>query len=143
MTDEIIIRELRSEDLEDALNLWKISFAAGFSSSFDKRDVLERYLIRNPGLSTAAFVKDNRLIGALLCGHDGRRGSIYHTAVYPDYRGMNIGRKMEARALEKLRDEGITTGFLFINVKNPGSKEFWETIGWSVAEEVRYLYKEL
>lgn len=77
-----------------------------------------------------------------MCGHDGRRGSIYHTAVDKKYRFLGIGRKMEERSLEELKKLGISTGFLFINVNNPGSKEFWESIGWTVINDVKYLYKE-
>lgn len=142
MDNEIIIRELREMDLDEALKLWCVSFNAGFSKGFDTKDILIRYLKRNPGLSSGAYIKEGKLVGALMCGHDGRRGSIYHTAVYNEFRKKGIGKMMEMRSLEELRKEGITTGFLFINVKNPGSREFWNSIGWEVAENVRYLYKE-
>ena len=119
----IIIRELNEIDLEQALELWKEAFNAGFSSNFDSLDVLIKYLNRNPNMSSVAYKENGELVGALLCGHDGRRGSIYHTAVKPEYRGLGIGKQLEQRALEKLREEGIHTAFLFINIKNPGSKE--------------------
>lgn len=86
--------------------------------------------------------KGGKIVGALMCGHDGRRGSIYHTAVYDEYRNKGIGKRMEQRSLEELRRVGITTGFLFINVNNPGSEEFWNSIGWTVIPNIKYLYKE-
>ena len=142
MENDIIIREMRETDLDMALDLWKISFNAGFSSHFDTKERLIYYLNRNPGFSTVACLKTGELVGALLCGHDGRRGSIYHTAVYKEFRKESIGKLMEERSLKELKRIGITTGFLFININNPGSKEFWESIGWTVINDIRYLYKQ-
>ncbi len=142
MDNEIEIREMKESDLDEALQLWRISFTAGFSSSFDTKETLIKYLSRNPGLSSVACTKDGKVIGALMCGHDGRRGSIYNTAVYNEYRKKGIGRKMEQRSLEELKKVGITTGFLFININNPGSEEFWNSVGWTVAPAIKYLYKE-
>lgn len=139
--NDVSIRVMYSADISDALKLWRQSFNRGFSEGFDTEESILRYLERNPNYSTVAYIGD-QLVGALMCGHDGRRGSIYHTAVYPEFRGMGIGKLMAERSTGELRRSGITTGFLFINVNNPGSKEFWETIGWQVIEDVRYLYKE-
>ena len=139
---EIEIRAMEEHDLDQALDLWKVSFKAGFSSEFDTKDRLSYYLKRNPSLSTVACLKNGKLIAALLCGHDGRRGSIYHTAVSNEYRKKGIGRKMEERSLLELKKTGITTGFLFINTNNPGSKNFWQSLGWKVIKDVKYLYKQ-
>lgn len=141
MNDEIEIRAMKKSDIEDALKLWRTAFNAGFSESFDTKEILIRYLERNPGLSSVAYNND-KLIGALMCGHDGRRGSIYHTAVNMEYRFMGVGKRMEERSLGELKKQGITTGFLFINIKNAGSGEFWSSIGWTEIPDVRYLYKE-
>lgn len=142
MDNEIVIRAMKESDLEEALKLWRISFNAGFSTNFDSKEVLIKYLNRNPELSSVACTRDEEIVGALMCGHDGRRGSIYHTAVYKEYRNKGIGRRLEQRSLEELKKVGISTGFLFINVNNPGSQEFWNSIGWTVIPDVNYLYKE-
>ena len=43
----------------------------------DSPENFERYLQRNPGHSFAAR-DDRRLVGCVLCGHDGRRGYLNH-----------------------------------------------------------------
>lgn len=139
--NEINIREMTINDIDEALAIWRKAFNAGFSSSFDTHDTIERYLNRNPGFSTVACQENGQIVGALMCGHDGRRGSIYNTAVIPEYRNQGIGRLMQNRSLKALSEIGIHSCFLFINVKNPGSKEFWTKIGWEVIEDVKYLYK--
>lgn len=142
MSSDIIIREMIHDDIDAALSLWRTAFNAGFSGNFDTYEVINKYLLHNPGFSSVAYTVDSNLVGALMCGHDGRRGSIYHTAVNPQYRRMGIGHRMEERSLNKLSDSGITSGFLFINIRNPGSKEFWTDIGWDIIGDIRYLYKE-
>lgn len=142
MDDKIVIRAMEDSDLDDALKLWRISFNAGFSTNFDTKETLIKHFNRNPGLSSVACSRYGEMVGALLCGHDGRRGSIYHTAVYSEYRNKGIGRRMEQRSLDKLKEVGITSGFLFININNPGSEEFWNSIGWTTISDIRYLYKE-
>ncbi|MBI9011537.1 MAG: GNAT family N-acetyltransferase [Clostridiales bacterium] len=137
----MIIREMEKSDLEKCLVLWKDAFNAGYSDRFDTVNSLEAYLDRNPGFSTVVYDLEDNLLGALMCGHDGRRGSIYHTAVSKSHRGKGIGRMMETRSLSKLKKIGITTGFLFINTKNPGSREFWEHTGWEIVDDVKYMYK--
>ncbi len=106
------------------------------------KNTINQVLESLPGDTVLVAFEGDVLVGALLCGHDGRRGSFYHTAVYPSHRGLGIGKLMEQRALHELKNAGITTGFLFVNLNNPGSKAFWESIGWRVIEDVRYLYKE-
>jgi ribosomal protein S18 acetylase RimI-like enzyme len=81
MDEKIVIREMKAGDVDAALNLWKMSFNEGFSEAVDTKQSIQNYLKRNPGFSTVACTNDNKLVGALMCGHDGRRGSIYHTAV--------------------------------------------------------------
>ncbi|MCK5128607.1 MAG: GNAT family N-acetyltransferase [Clostridiales bacterium] len=94
MINEIIIREMLEIDIDDALELWKVSFNKGFSVEFDTKECIKKYIIRNPSFSSVAYIEDNKLVGALMCGHDGRRGSLYHTAVNNEYRNEGIGRKM-------------------------------------------------
>jgi hypothetical protein len=47
--NEINIREMTINDIDEALAIWRKAFNAGFSSSFDTHDTIERYLNRNPG----------------------------------------------------------------------------------------------
>lgn len=44
MINEIIIRAMEEEDLDQVLVLWKVSINAGFSRSFDKKEGLIKYL---------------------------------------------------------------------------------------------------
>lgn len=73
---------------------------------------------------------EGRLLGVILCGHDGRRGYIYHTVVRPDNRRKGIGASLVEQAVEALRAEGITRVCLNIMETNEVGREFWTRLGW-------------
>jgi len=50
------------------------------------------------GFSLVACTKDGRIVGALVCGDDDIRGSIYNTAVYNEFRNKGIGIRMDQRS---------------------------------------------
>ena len=63
----------------------------------DSRDGVLRFLKRNPATSVVA-VEDGKIVGAILCGHDGRRGCLYHVCVDEHYRKCGIGKSMVVAA---------------------------------------------
>ena len=82
-------------------------------SQADSRQAIEAYLNRNPGMSLIASVADT-VIGAILCGHDGRRGYIHHLAIHPAYRRHGVARTLVERSLESLHRAGIDKCHIFV-----------------------------
>jgi len=132
-----IYRELVPSDLDTALVIWNRTEGIGLSAA-DSIDRLERFLIRNPGLSFVA-VENDEVIGAVLCGHDGRRGYLHHLAVAIAYRRNGIGSTLVDYCLKALRSNGIMKCHLFIFDSNVGGLEFWRTIGWTHREELAMM----
>ncbi len=89
---EIAVSAMTVHDLDAVLALWGQTSGVGLNES-DTPDQLRAYLDRNPGLSLIAR-DGTRLVAAVLCGHDGRRGYLNHLAVVPEYRGRGLGRQM-------------------------------------------------
>ena len=133
------ITALTEQDYDAALELWQSIPEIGIVPTFDTRERIAAYLKRNPELSSAAH-QDGRLIGTLLCGHDGRRGSLYHMGVAPAYRGQQIARRLLERSLAGLAAVGIHTGFLFVAGDNLAAASFWQSLGWKPAEQICYYY---
>lgn len=104
----------------------------------DSRHGIAAYLRRNPGMSVVAH-DGARLVGAVLCGHDGRRGYLSHLAVYPAYRGRGIGREMMRRCLAALRSEGIAKCTILVYTDNTDGQAFWERHGWRQREDLRCM----
>ena len=136
---KIKIIELTMNHYEDAITLWRETPEVGVSSA-DEPEAIRFYLERNPGMSFVALA-EGRLVGTILCGHDGRRGYIHHVAVHPEYRRQGIASQLVDRGLAALKEIGISKCHLFIFPQNQSGIAFWETMGWDFREDVRIMSK--
>jgi ribosomal protein S18 acetylase RimI-like enzyme len=124
----ITTRDFVIDDYDDAVALWKLMEGIEVAEG-DARDEIDAYLTRNPGFSRVAEEED-QLAAAVLCGHDGRRGLIYHLAVAPAYRGRGIGKLLVGECLSRLRSAGITRALILVEGKNTHAHAFWLGSGW-------------
>ncbi len=124
----IVIREMTIQDYDEVLALWQTSEGVGLSDA-DSEESIARYLARNPGLSFVARDGEH-LVGAILCGHDGRRGYIDQLAVRQSHRRKGIGRSLVSRCLYNLMRVGIRKWHLFVPEENEGALAFWNQLGW-------------
>jgi ribosomal protein S18 acetylase RimI-like enzyme len=122
------IREMTIDDYEQMIALWhKIDGLA--LSEADTKNNIDSYLQRNKGLSYICE-DNNTIIGTILCGHDGRRGFIYHVAVKPEFRHRQIGIRLVERSLFNLRRDGINKCHIFVIEDNSIGNSFWSSAGW-------------
>jgi len=124
-----------------ALDLWAESEGIELGAS-DSPAGLESFLARNPGLSWVAF-EGGRLVGAALCGHDGRRGYIHHLAVTPSQRRSGVGRALVQQCLSGLRRAGIEKCHIFVFRANRFGELFWSPTGWQRRDDVDMFSKFL
>ena len=124
----VTIRPMTIEDYDEVLPLWKSSEGVVVSDA-DFRESIDRYLARNRSLSLVAH-DEGLLVATALCGHDGRRGFIYHLAVRKEYRRKGIGRRLVEKCLESLSQENIETSFIFLLDNNREGLAFWEKLHW-------------
>ncbi|MEK3688546.1 GNAT family N-acetyltransferase [Paenibacillus sp. FSL R10-2736] len=125
----MLYRPMTADDYEAAYQLWKNTDGMGLSEA-DLRGEIIRYLERNPGISQVCVDADGTLAGTAVCGHDGRRGYMYHVAVSSSSRGKGAGREMVTRCLERLREEGISKCHLMVIGHNALGRSFWSGTGW-------------
>ena len=78
--NHILIRIMVPEDYDRVYRLWCGIKGFGIRSLDDSREGVERFLKRNPATSVVAE-ENGEIVGAILCGHDGRRGCFYHVCV--------------------------------------------------------------
>ena len=109
----------------------------GIRSIDDSREGVERFLKRNPTTSVVA-VEDDRIVGSILCGHDGRRGCFYHVCVDAEYRRQGIGKSMVVASMEALKEEHINKVCLIAFTRNDVGNAFWNTIGWTRRLDLNY-----
>ena len=87
----VIIRTMTIADYDGVSSLWLSIKGFAIRSIDDSREGVDVFLKRNP--TTSVVAEDNGvIIGSILCGHDGRRGTLYHVCVAQDYRNHGIGK---------------------------------------------------
>ena len=132
-----MIRTMTIEDYDEVALLWEKIKGFAIRSLDDSREGIERFLKRNPTTSVVA-IEDERIVGAILCGHDGRRGCMYHVCVDPEYRLKGIGRGMVVHAMRSLKEENISKVSLIAFTHNDIGNAFWNEIGWTKREDLNY-----
>jgi ribosomal protein S18 acetylase RimI-like enzyme len=133
------IEPMAASDFDEVLRLWQKMEGIGLNES-DTRPALTQYLARNPGLS---FVARNgtEIVGAVLCGHDGRRGYLHHLAVARGHRKKGLGKKLVATCLSGLKRLGILKCNIFLFADNTGGERFWKRNGWVMRPDLRLMQK--
>jgi len=134
------IVKMKIANYKDVYSLWINTPGMGLNTVDDSKKGIGKYLKRNPKTCFIAE-EDNKVIGVILSGHDGRRGFIHHTAVDCAYRNKGIGTALVNKAIEALQKEGIhKVGFVVFKNNELGNK-FWESIGFKIREDLVYRNK--
>lgn len=129
----MLIREMTIEDYEEVFELWQITSKKALSKA-DEKEKIETYLNRNKGMSQVTII-NNKIVGTVLAGDDGRRGFLYHQAVHPDHRKKGIGKKMVDKVKEKTKAKGIEKIWVFSYVENENAHVFWENYGFEKRDD--------
>ena len=129
-----MIRTMVIEDYEEVYSLWKKIQGFGIRSIDDSKEGVRKFLERNPNTS----VENSKIVGAILCGHDGRRGCLYHVCVDEKYRRKGIGKAMVVAVMDALQKEGINHVSLIAFAQNDIGNTFWNTIGWKQRQDLNY-----
>ena len=136
------IRVMTSDDYKEVYDLWIHTPGMGLNTADDSREGIERYLKRNPKTSFVAEC-DDRIIGVIMAGHDGRRGYIHHTAVLPAYRNQGIAKRLVDCAMAALEEEGINKVALVAFKTNDIGNGFWDSIGFVERDDLVYRNKNI
>src|SRR5277367_5545202 len=124
------VRAMDINDYQRVVALWARSEGVGLGES-DSQEGVAAFLRRNPGLSAVAESSCGEIVGAVLCGHDGRRGYLHHLAVDVAYRGRGIGRRLVAHCFSGLANAKIPKCNIFVFRESPAAVAFWTHNGWS------------
>ncbi|MBP3918274.1 MAG: GNAT family N-acetyltransferase [Clostridia bacterium] len=137
-----MIRVMTLHDYDDVFALWSHTENMGLRSLDDSKEGISMFLKRNPTTNFVA-VYDHQIVGAILCGNDGRRGYIYHTVVESDYRNRGIATALIDHAVLALKQEGITRVCLNVMESNEAGKQFWINRGWEKKDFLGFYSKSI
>ena len=131
------IAELLAADCEEVLAFWQDIEGVGLNES-DTPEQLTAFLRRNRGFSLVARGQ-GRIVGAVLCGHDGRRGYLHHLAVAKDHRNRGLGTALVQRCLSQLANIGILKCNIFVYNDNDDGSAFWRSTGWIDRRDLKIM----
>lgn len=134
------IRTMTMEDYDAVYQLWISTPGMGLNNLDDSREGIGRFLKRNPDTCFVAVKKDH-IIGAIMSGHDGRRGYIYHTAVQESQQRQGIGGSLLDAVFQAMEREGINKLGLVVFARNEKGNQFWEKYGFAARGDLIYRNK--
>lgn len=137
MKDSINIRTMLSTDYDGVRELWMSIKGFAIRSIDDSLEGVEAFLRRNPTTSVVAEV-DGEIVGAILCGHDGRYGHMYHVCVKKEFRRLGIGKEMVVFCMRALQEEKINKIALIAFTSNDVGNTFWHKVGWKQRKDLNY-----
>lgn len=137
------IRKMKIDDYDEVYRLWMSCAGMGLNNLDDSREGIAKFLDRNPDTCFVAADGNDRIVGVILTGNDGRRGYIYHTAVHPDWRKQGIAGRLVQHTLDALKSLGINKAALVAFQRNEEGNLFWEKMGFTLREDLSYRNKTI
>jgi ribosomal protein S18 acetylase RimI-like enzyme len=121
------IRPGQISDVESVLQLW--STAGAEPSHTDDAASLTALIRRDP--SALIVAEDgSSIVGSVIAGWDGWRGSVYRLVVASSHRRLGLGRRMLDHAEERLSADGAVRLQAIVVETEPQAVGFWHASGW-------------
>jgi ribosomal protein S18 acetylase RimI-like enzyme len=121
------IRAGRSGDIDAVLGLW-LGSGAEPTHTDDAHSL--RVLLDQPGSALLVAVDGSALVGSVVAGWDGWRGSVYRLVVAPTHRRQGLGGRLLAAAEDHLRRVGAVRLQAVVVETEPQATAFWLATGW-------------
>ncbi|EFE95670.1 GNAT family acetyltransferase [Serratia odorifera] len=123
------IRVFRQDDFEEVITLWeRCDLLRPWN---DPEMDIERKLHHDADLFLVAEV-GGEVVGSVMGGYDGHRGSAYYLGVHPDYRGRGIANALINRLEKKLMARGCPKIQLMVREDNDTVIEMYEKLGYEI-----------
>lgn len=120
------IRAAVPGDIPSVLALWRESAAP---TSTDTADALTGLLGRDPGALMVAETS-GQIVGSVIAGWDGWRGSVYRLAVAPPHRRSGLGGRLLREAEHRLAALGARRMHAIVVGSDTRAVAFWESTDW-------------
>jgi N-acetylglutamate synthase len=140
---DVNIRVFTTAHCCKAIEFWSTIDGLSLNGSADTPEAIAVFLERNSGFSVLALDGDNKIVGAVLCGHNGRAGALYHLAVAETHRGQGIARALVSFCFAKLAEAKIPRCNIFVYNDNDEGHRFWLQNGFVDPPTWKVMQKRL
>lgn len=123
------VRPATSDDIPAVLAVWERARSPAAVTP-DTPEAVERLLAHDPEALLVAEL-DDAIVGALVCGWDGWRGSMYRLGVLPEHRRTGIGRALIEAGHARLVALGAVRAGLQIAADEQAATALWREAGWA------------
>jgi ribosomal protein S18 acetylase RimI-like enzyme len=124
-----LLRAGRADDIEAVLALWKRA-EAGPSSTESADDV--RWLLERDRDALLLADAEGDVVGSLIVGWDGWRGTFYRLAVDPAHRRRGLATQLVRTGEERLRALGAKRLNAIVESEEVDAMAFWAAAGYEL-----------
>ena len=125
----IALREVRDDELEAVLALWRESYGTvGVTDSLD--DVLQAASGSTSVLLVAE--EEGSIVGTVIGGFDGWRGNIYRLAVHPKHQRQGIARRLVSDLEARFVEMGAKRVTALVERDHSWATGFWDAVGYDL-----------
>jgi ribosomal protein S18 acetylase RimI-like enzyme len=124
-----ILRAGTAADIDAALALWRRA-EAGPSSTESADDV--RWLLERDPEALLLADAEGEIVGSLIAGWDGWRGTFYRLAVDPAHRRRGLATELVRAGEERLRAHGAKRLNAIVESEEADAMAFWASAGYEL-----------
>ena len=133
----IALRPATADDIPAVLSFW--TEATAEPSSTDDAEGIAGLLAQSPGALTVA-VDNGAIVGSVIAGWDGWRGTLYRLAVAPSYRRRGIATALVHEAEQRLQEHGVRRMHLIVSTAGgPAAVDFWKSARYEPTDQLRMV----
>ena len=135
-----LLRAGTAADIDDVLALWKRA-ETGPSSTESADDV--RWLLERDPAALLLADAEGEVVGSLIAGWDGWRGTFYRLAVDPAHRRRGLATQMVRAGEERLRALGAKRLNAIVESEEADAMSFWASAGYELQTSRSRFVKNL
>ncbi|MXW50942.1 MAG: GNAT family acetyltransferase [Gammaproteobacteria bacterium] len=130
----MIIRPATAADRSSVIALWETVFPDDPPHNAPAKVFDAKLAVQDDMLLVA--VEDGAVVGTTMAGYDGFRGWLHKVAVSPQHQGRGLATALVRHAIRTLRSAGCIKVNLQIRATNLEVREFYESLGFEIEDNL-------
>jgi ribosomal-protein-alanine N-acetyltransferase len=142
VTDSIVIRAMRDQDLESVRQIDRMSFSMPWPDSAYSYELHENPLSSLWVAEDTNFGVHHKVIGMIVVWFIIDEAHIATLAVHPEHRGKGIATRLLSTALEQALEKGMQVATLEVRAQNTAAQEIYRRFGFEIVGHRPRYYRD-